>query len=145
VFIVCSEEPVASNVTAIMDKELKLYYSIREVSAELGIPEYTLRFWEKEFSSSLNPKKTAGGSRQYTTKDIELIRLIRHLVKDQGLTIKAARARLKTSKQQVVNRQDIVERLEQVRSELLTIKEKLDELALQLPIPPSASNDSRLF
>jgi DNA-binding transcriptional MerR regulator len=93
----------------------------------------------------LNPKKTAGGSRQYTTKDIELIRLIRHLVKDQGLTIKAARARLKTSKQQVVNRQNIVERLEQVRSELLTIKEKLDELALQLPIPPSASNDSRLF
>ena len=124
-----------------MDKGLKLYYSIREVSDGLGIPEHTLRFWEKEFSSSLNPKKTAGGSRQYTTKDIELIRLIRHLVKDQGLTIKAARARLKTSKQQVVDRQSIVERLEQVRGELLTMKTMLDELALQLPISPSTGNE----
>jgi DNA-binding transcriptional MerR regulator len=124
--------------------KLKLYYNIREVASMVRIPEHTLRFWEKEIPA-LKPKKTNGGARQYTQKDIELIQLIHHLVKDQGLTIKAARARLKTSKQQVVNRQDIVERLEQVRSELLTIKEKLDELALQLPIPPSASNDSRLF
>ena len=93
----------------------------------LGIAEHTLRFWEKEIPS-LHPKKTAGGVRQYTKEDIELVRLIHHLIKEQGLTVKAARARLKTSKRQVVDRQAIVERLKNVRDELQKIKEKLDEL-----------------
>ena len=93
-----------------MGKDLKLYYSIREVAAEIGVAESTLRFWEKEIPS-LHPKKTAGGARQYTKEDIELIRLIHHLVKEQGLTVKAARNRLKTSKRQ-----------------LMEIKDKLDEL-----------------
>lgn len=110
-----------------MSKDLKLYYSIREVSRMLGIAEHTLRFWEKEIPS-LHPKKTAGGVRQYTKEDIELVRLIHHLIKEQGLTVKAARARLKTSKRQVVDRQAIVERLKNVRDELQKIKEKLDEL-----------------
>ena len=110
-----------------MDKGLKLYYSIREVSDELGIPEHTLRFWEKEMPS-LNPKKTSGGTRQYTKQDIELVRLIHHLVKEQGLTIKAARERLKTSKQQVVNHQEIVARLRNIRTELMVMKAQLDKL-----------------
>ena len=110
-----------------MSKDLKLYYSIREVSRMLGIAEHTLRFWEKEIPS-LHPKKTAGGTRQYTKEDIELVRLIHHLIKEQGLTVKAARARIKTSKRQVVDRQAIVERLKNVRDELQKIKEKLDEL-----------------
>lgn len=109
---------------------LKLYYNIREVAEQLQIPEHTLRFWEKEFPS-LNPKKTSGGSRQYTQQDIDFVRLIHHLVKEQGLTIKAARERLKTSKQHVVNHQDIVMRLKDIRAELMEIKSKLDELAPQ--------------
>ena len=91
------------------------------------IPEHTLRFWEDKFPV-LNPKKTSGGARQYTLQDIDYVRLIHHLVKEQGLTIKAARERLKTSKQQVVNRQDIVARLQSIRAELMEIKSKLDEL-----------------
>jgi DNA-binding transcriptional MerR regulator len=110
-----------------MSKELKLYHTIREVAEEIGVPEHTLRFWEKEIST-LRPKKTATGIRQYTQEDIDLIRLIHHLVKEQGLTIKAARKRLKTSKQQVVDRQDIVSRLKSIRSELMEMKDKLEEL-----------------
>lgn len=113
----------------VMEKDLKLYYSIREVATEIGVPESTLRFWEKEIPS-LHPKKTAGGARQYTKEDIELIRLIHHLVKEQGLTVKAARSRLKTSKRQVIDRQEVVARLKSVRAELMEIKEKLDELYL---------------
>ena len=109
------------------DNNLKLYYTVREVSEMVGVPDHTLRFWEKEMPA-LNPKKSTGGARQYTKQDIELVRLIQHLVKDQGLTIKAARARLKTSKQQVVDRQEIVTRLRDIRAELLLMKEKLDEL-----------------
>jgi DNA-binding transcriptional MerR regulator len=106
---------------------LKMYYNIREVAEMVGLPEHTLRFWEKEIPS-LKPKKTAGGTRQYTKQDIELVRLIHHLVKGQGLTIKAARERLKTSRQQVVNRQEIVSRLRDIRDELMLMKSKLDEL-----------------
>jgi len=109
------------------DNKLKLYYNIREVAGMLDIPEYTLRFWEKEIPS-LKPKKTSGGARQYTRQDIELIRLVHHLVKEQGLTIKAARERLKTSRRQVVDSQDVVSRLKEIRAELLEIKSKLDEL-----------------
>lgn len=109
------------------DNKLKLYYNIREVSTMIGVAEHTLRFWEKEIPS-LNPKKTAGGTRQYTQQDINLVRLIHHLVKDQGLTIKAARARLKTSRQQIVDCRDIVERLKDIRAELWEMKSKLDEL-----------------
>ena len=107
---------------------LKLYYSIREVAGMLQLPEHTLRFWEKEFPA-LKPKKTGGGARQYTQKDVDLLRLIHHLVKEQGLTIKAARERLKTSRQQVVNRQEIVARLRDIRAELILMKEKLDEMS----------------
>lgn len=109
------------------NENLKLYYNIREVAEMVDLPEHTLRFWEKEIPS-LNPKKTSGGTRQYTKQDIELIRLIHHLVKDQGLTIKAARERLKTSKRQVVDRQEIVTRLRNIRAELMLMKSKLDEL-----------------
>lgn len=119
-----------------MDKDLKLYYSIREVAEKIGVAESTLRFWEKEIPS-LRPKKTATGVRQYTKEDIELVRLIHHLVKEQGLTVKAARKRLKTSKSQVVNRQDIAERLKGVRNELEEILLKLDELY----IPPEGESN----
>ena len=104
-----------------------MYYTIREVADMVGVPEHTLRFWEKEMPS-LNPKKTSGGTRQYTKQDIELVRLIHHLVKEQGLTIKAARERLKTSKQQVVNHQEIVARLRHIRTELMVMKAQLDKL-----------------
>ena len=107
--------------------KLKLYYNIREVAAMVGIPEHTLRFWEKEIPS-LKPKKTTGGARQYIAQDVELVKLIHHLVKDQGLTIKAARERLKTSRKQVVDSQDIVARLKNIRAELTAISEKLKEL-----------------
>lgn len=110
-----------------MAKDLKLYYSIREVAQTVGVPEPTLRFWEKEIPT-LKPKKTPTGVRQYTREDIDLVRLIHHLVKEQGLTVKAARARLKTSKKRVVDQQNIVTRLKHVRAELTEMIAKLDEL-----------------
>ena len=108
------------------ESNTKLYYNIREVAEMMQLPEHTLRFWEKEFPS-LNPKKSSGGTRQYTQQDIDLIRLIHHLVKEQGLTIKAARLRLKTSKQKVVDRQDIMARLKKIRDELKGIASQLEE------------------
>ena len=64
-----------------LKKNLKLYYSIKEVAEMFDLNESTLRYWEQEFPF-LKPK-TSGPSkvRQYQEKDIEQIRLIHNLLK----------------------------------------------------------------
>lgn len=78
---------------AIRKTEEKLYYAISEVSRMTGLEPYVLRYWEKEFSM-LKPKKNRGGTRLYTTKDIELINRINHLRTKEKLTIAGARTKL---------------------------------------------------
>lgn len=70
----------------------KLYYKISDVADIIGEPQSTLRFWEREFTT-LRPKRSERGTRLYTPKDIEKLRLIRYLIKDKGLKIEAAKLR----------------------------------------------------
>ena len=107
------------------NKELKKYYSIKEVSQMLGIPDSTLRYWEKEFKE-IAPKKNAKGVRHYTAADIEQIKLVNHLVKEKSLTIKGAKTRMKESPQTTADSNDVVSRLKAVREELLAILAELD-------------------
>ena len=106
------------------NKVLKKYYSIKEVSEMLEIPESTLRYWENEFKE-IKPKKDANGVRHYTLDDIEQIKLVNHLVKEKSLTIKGAKTRMKDNPQTTTDTHEIVERLKAVREELVAI---LDEL-----------------
>ena len=62
------------------NKDLKLYYSIKEVAETIGVTETLLRYWEREFPQ-ISPHKTSRQIRQYTKKDIETIRQIYLLVK----------------------------------------------------------------
>ena len=72
------------------DKELKLYYSIKEVAQQLGVNESTLRYWEKEFPQ-LKPKTQALNKvRQYTAEDMELLKTIYNLVKVRGFKLAGA-------------------------------------------------------
>ena len=107
------------------NKELKKYYSIKEVSEKLGIPESTLRYWEKEFKE-ISPKKNAKGIRHYTVADIEQIKLVNHLVKEKSLTIKGAKSRMSENPQATHDSNDVVERLKAVRDELMAIYKELD-------------------
>lgn len=107
-----------------LNKDLKMYYSIKEVSDMVGVPDSTLRYWEKQFKE-LNPKKSSSGVRQYTKDDIETIKLIHHLLKEKGLNIAAAKDRLKNTKSKVVESSEIVDRLKVVRDELQAM---LDEM-----------------
>ncbi|MGC9150551.1 MAG: MerR family transcriptional regulator [Microbacter sp.] len=99
----------------------KLFYSIKEVAAELNVNPSLLRFWEKEFPQ-LKPRKNAKGTRFYTTDDIKLLKEIHYLVKDQHLTLEGARQRLKISKDEIARKQEIVERLRHIRQELLNMR-----------------------
>lgn len=71
----------------------KRYYSISEVAKMTGLEPYVLRYWEKEFPT-LRPRKNRGGSRLYTSNDIEVINRINHLRSKEKLTIAGARTKL---------------------------------------------------
>ena len=105
----------------------KLYYSISEVAQMFGLNESTLRFWEKEFSV-LRPKKNNKGTRFYKEEDIESVRLVYYLLKEQGLTLAGAKKKLKDNKERVFQQVDVVNRLKNIRSELLGIQEAFDAI-----------------
>ncbi len=71
----------------------RLYFRIGEVSELTQTEPYVLRYWETEFPS-LKPVKSRSGHRLYRRKDIEMVLQIKHLLYDDGLTIKGARKHL---------------------------------------------------
>ncbi len=109
------------------DKELKLYYSIKEVAAMFHVNESLLRYWEKEFPL-IAPKRSGGKIRQYREEDIENIRLVYHLVKEKGMTLQGAKQRLKKNKETTVQAAEIIDRLKAVREELVSMRKALDYL-----------------
>ena len=54
---------------------------------------HTIRFWEKEFKR-VNPIILAGRRRYYDEKSIEVLKKIKFLLKNQGMTIKGAKRAL---------------------------------------------------
>ena len=68
--------------------------TIGEVAESLDLPAHVLRFWETRFKQ-INPLKRAGGRRFYRERDIELVIAIRHLLYDEGYTIKGVQRILK--------------------------------------------------
>lgn len=110
-----------------LNKDLKLYYSIGEVAEMFGLSETLLRYWEKEFPT-ISPKKSGRNIRQYSQADIDQIRLIHNLVKVRGMKLAAARKALKNSREEIERNLEVMERLEVVRTELMSIKKELDGL-----------------
>ncbi len=77
-----------------MDKSADAFRTISEVAADLALPQHVLRFWETRFPQ-IRPLKRAGGRRFYRPGDIGLLRSIRHLLYDEGYTIKGVQRLLK--------------------------------------------------
>ncbi|WP_289713379.1 MerR family transcriptional regulator [uncultured Muribaculum sp.] len=73
----------------------KTYYRIREVVAMLNIPASTLRFWEDTFEQ-LEPDRTPSGQRRYTPENVEVCKLIKHLLRDKGYSLEYAKRELET-------------------------------------------------
>ena len=82
-----------------MVKPTKMYYSITEVAEITGLKPHILRYWETEFPI-LHPKKNRAGNRAYRTKDIDVVKLIRKLLYDEGYTIEGAKRQIKITKSQ---------------------------------------------
>lgn len=102
----------------------KLYYSISEVSELFDLNASTLRFWEKEFEV-LKPTKNKKGNRVFTKKDIEYIRQIVELVKQQGYTIHGAKEQLKHkgAARQGNKNAEVIEKLKEIKAKLIALRD----------------------
>lgn len=109
------------------EKNLKIYYSIKEVAAMINVTESLLRFWEKEVPI-IKPKTTGNNVRQYTADDIENIKVLYNLVKVRGFKLAAAKKMLRDNRKGANDNSQIIERLITVRDELKDIKKQLDFL-----------------
>ena len=70
-----------------MAKGPEAFRTISEAADELSVPQHVLRFWETKFSF-IRPMKRAGGRRFYRPSDIAVLRGVKHLLHDEGYTIK---------------------------------------------------------
>ncbi|NLX65738.1 MAG: MerR family transcriptional regulator [Bacteroidales bacterium] len=105
----------------------RLFYSIQEVADHFAVNVSLLRFWEKEFDN-INPKKTAGGTRQYTRENIQQVEIVYHLVKEKGMTLEGARQTLKSKKDEEEKRVEALSRLTELKKELLSLESEFDRL-----------------
>ena len=109
------------------------YKSIGEVAKILNLVNekngslntHTLRFWEKEFKN-INPKIFAGRRRYYDKSSIELLKKIKFLLKNQGMTIKGAKKALSSSTS--FNLDDLSNKSITINKKLV-IKKKIDKIS----------------
>lgn len=106
----------------------RLYYSIKEVADHFGVTQALLRSWEKEFKSTIKPRKSEGGTRQYSKEDINNIALVFHLVKEKGMKLEGARQMLRQRKDEYSRKMEAIEKLEIIRRELKEIEKQFDSI-----------------
>ena len=124
-----------------MEKRSDAYKTIGEVAKIVGLIDkkkrtvstHTIRFWEQEFTQ-IKPKILAGKRRYYNNKDIRIIKLIKYLLKEKGMTIKGAKAILNNPKsleldgtiKYSVNNQSLNK--EKIKGKIKKISKIIDEL-----------------
>ena len=60
------------------------------------VPTHTIRFWEKEFKQ-IKPKILNGNRRYYDKTNVDLLKKIKFLLKDQGMTINGVKKLLNSN------------------------------------------------
>jgi DNA-binding transcriptional MerR regulator len=80
----------AAGATLIPERGLK----IGEAAKVLGVETYVLRFWETQFPF-LKPKHSRTKHRFYQERDLDVLRLIKRLLHDEGFTIAGANKHIK--------------------------------------------------
>ncbi|KXB36834.1 hypothetical protein HMPREF1869_00573 [Bacteroidales bacterium KA00251] len=83
-------------------KNLKLYYSAKEVAEMLEEDISTIYYWEKKYDLNLSMSKVSS-KRRYRLSDIELMRKIKHLVRDKKLTSEGVQQALSLENQEVLD------------------------------------------
>jgi len=115
------------------DKIEKTYKTIGDITKELGLIDkktgklqtHTIRYWETQFKQ-IKPSIRAGRRRYYSSKDFKIIKHIKFLLKEKGLTISGVKKVLnKSSTDSLDDRMNIgINRLNLDRTSLIKKKVK---------------------
>ena len=117
-----------------MKKTYEAYKSIGEVAKILNLVNkkngslntHTIRFWEKKFKN-INPIILSGRRRYYNEKSIEILKKIKFLLKNQGLTIKGAKRVMESSSS--FNLDDSLNKSINVGNKSLVLKKKISKIS----------------
>lgn len=104
----------------------KIYFGIQEVSDRLNIPISTLRYYDNEFEI-LKLKKNSRGERFFNAENIELVKLIYHLVHEKGYTVEGARKKLLKNINGEFDSLRTIQALEKIRSFLVDLKNEMEK------------------
>lgn len=104
----------------------KRYYKIKDVAEFLGVPQSTLRFWEREFPEC-TPSRNSHNIRYYTESNIEILRIIHYLLKVKGLKIEAAKEELKANRKNLSKRMEVIDLLKETRDDLQRLLDSLEK------------------
>jgi len=124
------------------EKNDNAYKTIGEVTRELGLVDkktgrlrtHTIRYWETQFKQ-IKPEIKAGKRRYYSLKNFKIIKYIKFLLKDKGLTISGAKKILDTTKTHSIddnvnlgiNKQDL-NRAKLIKSKVKNISKIIKDL-----------------
>ena len=114
------------------DKNDNAYKSIGEVAKILNLVNkkngrlntHTIRFWEKEFKV-IRPKFFSGNRRYYDNKSIYILKKIKDLLKEDGMTINGAKKYLAKSKSFKLD----VSNLNTIKASKNNIKNKVEKIS----------------
>ncbi len=119
-----------------MDKSNSAYKTIGEVTKILklktnkkgSLPTHVIRFWESQFKQ-IKPKILNSNRRYYDENTINLLKKVKYLLKDQGLTIKGVKKIL--NNEDSLNLDEMADksiRAENLKNKLLNISKKLKKI-----------------
>ena len=77
------------------EKAPDAFRTIGELSAELGVAQHILRYWESKFPQ-LKPLQRAGNRRYYRPADVALARRIHRLLNEEGYTVRGVQKLLRS-------------------------------------------------
>ena len=103
----------------------KMIYTMGEVAQMLGENASAVRYWSNYFEKFIKPQRNAKGNRLYHPEDVETLRQIQYLLKNQGLTLEGARQRLTEDRRSVDKRVRAIGVLRGIREELVQVRKAL--------------------
>ena len=124
------------NLSEIMNENKKTYKSISEVAKILNLVNkkngklstHTIRFWEKQFKQ-IKPYIFSGKRRYYDNKSILILKKIKFLLKNKGMTIKGVKIELQNTKSELdeydnktINKKNIKNKLSKIASIIKNLK-----------------------
>ena len=118
-------------------KENSKYKTIGEVAKILelfnkkkgSLSTHTIRFWEKEFKQ-IKPKVFSGNRRYYDENSINVLKKIKYLLKDKGMTLNGVKKVLNSENSDIdelyntsIRQKDIINsKLKKIKNIIKTIK-----------------------